>query len=194
MFAGGGTRFQMPVADTPHLLLPVPEGLLALAPRSLPNYRHLRYAGDDFSVALGRLAARDQTLVRALYEALSELLYAIADATTDDAQKWQAVILWKERHDIDRFIDEVREIGLASHAQGSSEELCQSHARRARRGAERAAGPLATPRLRAAQGGPAQAAVRAHARPPQDHAQHRWSAWTIRAARRTANPRPTPCA
>ena len=111
---------------TPHPLSSVPEPLLALAPGRLPNHRHLRYVGDDFSVALARLAARDQVLVRALYEALSELLYAIADTATDDAQKWQAITRWKDRHDLDRFIDEVREIGLASHAEASSEDLSKA--------------------------------------------------------------------
>ncbi len=116
----------MSVADILHPLSPIPEPLLALAPERLPNHRHLRYAGDDSSVALEQLAARDQVLVRGLYEALTQLLYAIADTATDDAQKWQAIILWKERHDPDQFIDEVREIGLASHAQGSSEELSKA--------------------------------------------------------------------
>ncbi len=116
----------MSVADTVHPWSPVPEPLLALAPARLPNYRSLRYMGDDFSVALERLAARDQVLVRGLYTALTELLYAIADTATDDAQKWQVITLWKARHDLDEFIDAVREIGLASHAQGSSEELSKA--------------------------------------------------------------------
>ena len=116
----------MSVADTPHPLSPISEPLLALAPGRLSNYRHLRYVGDDFSVDLAALAARDQVLVRSLYEALTELLYAIADTATDDAQKWQAILLWTKRHDLDRFIDEVREIGLASHVQGSSEELSKA--------------------------------------------------------------------
>ncbi len=64
--------------------------------------------------------------MRGLYDALTELLYAIADTNTDDAQKWQAITRWKERHDIDGFIDDVREIGLASHAEASSEELSKA--------------------------------------------------------------------
>ncbi len=34
--------------------------------------------------------------------------------------------LWKERHDLDRFIDEVREIGLGFPRPGSSEELSKA--------------------------------------------------------------------
>ncbi len=116
----------MTVAD---LVLPrssVPEPLLALAPTHLPNYRHVRYVGDDLCVTLQELAARDQVLVHGLYQALTELLSVITDTTTDDAWKWQAIILWKERHNLDRFIDQVREIGLASHAQNSTEELSKA--------------------------------------------------------------------
>ena len=72
------------------------------------------------------MAKRDQVLIRSLYGILSELLYAIADTTVDDVHRWQAITLWNERHDLDGFIDEVREIGLASHAQSSSEELAKA--------------------------------------------------------------------
>ena len=105
---------------------PIPESLLALAPTRLPNYRHLRYVGDDSFVALERLAERDQGLLHTLYQVLTELLYSIADTTTDDAQKWQAVGLWQERHDLDALIDQVREIGLASHKQAPSEEMSKA--------------------------------------------------------------------
>ena len=92
----------------------------------LPNYRHMRYLGDDLCVDLPRLAARDQVLLRSLYQALTELLYAIADTATDDAQKWHAITRWNERQDLDKFIDLVREIGLASHAQDSNEKLAKA--------------------------------------------------------------------
>ncbi len=97
-----------------------------MAPTHLRNHRHLRYVGDDSCVALEGLAQRDQMLLRDLYQALTELLYSIADTTTDDAQKWQAIGLWQERHNLDALIDQVREIGLASHAQASSEELSKA--------------------------------------------------------------------
>ena len=116
----------MPVADTVPPSSPIPEPLLALAPTRLPNYRHMRYLGDDLCVELQRLAARDQVLLRTLYGALSELLYAIADTATDDAQKWQAIKRWNERQDLDKFIDLVREIGLASHAQDTNEKLAKA--------------------------------------------------------------------
>ncbi len=107
-------------------LTPIPEPLLALAPTHLLNYRHLRYVGDDSCVALEALAERDQVLLRDLYQELTGLLYSIADTTTDDAQKWQAIGRWQELHDLDALIDQVREIGLASHEQASSEELSKA--------------------------------------------------------------------
>ena len=114
------------MAATVYPLSSIPEPLLALAPTHLPNYRHLRYMGDDLCVTLEQLAASDQVLLRDLYGTLTELLYAIADTTTDDARKWQAITSWKERHDLDGFIDRVREIGLASHAQNATEELAKA--------------------------------------------------------------------
>ncbi len=92
----------------------------------LPNRRHLRYIGDDAYVCLEQLAERDQTLVHGLYQALTELLYRIADTTTDDAQKWVAIATWQERHDLNALIDLVREIGLASHTQASNEDLAKA--------------------------------------------------------------------
>ena len=155
---------------TPHPLSSIPEPLLALAPKRLPNHRHPRYVGDDFSVDLAALAARDQVLVRGLYEALTELLYAIADTNTDDAQKWQAITRWKDRHDLDQFIDEVREIGLASHAQGSNEAL--SKAMHDVRGGALSAllGRLQLLDFAPPREGQLKPLVRAHARPPQNHA------------------------
>ena len=49
----------MSVADTVHPISSVPEPLLALAPSHLPNYRHLRYVGDNLCITLEELAARD---------------------------------------------------------------------------------------------------------------------------------------
>ena len=101
---------------------PVPASLLALAPLRLPNHRRLRYVGDDLCVGLEQLAARDQKLLHALYRRLNELLRLIADTATTDAQKWEGIQNWIERHDLDKFIDEVREIGLASHATPDPDE------------------------------------------------------------------------
>ena len=106
--------------------LPVAESLLALAPRHLPNRRRTRSFGDHLCVALERLATRDQTLVRALYETLAALLYAIVDTTTDDGQKWRDVTVWAERGRLDTLLDEVQELGKASHAQESSEGLAKA--------------------------------------------------------------------
>ena len=103
-----------------------PESFLTLAPWSLPNYRHLRYLGDDLCVSLDRLAARDQTLIRSLYEVLTELLYLIADTSNDDAQKWRSVGLWMERHDLDTIIDDARVIGHDSYDHAASEELAKA--------------------------------------------------------------------
>ena len=104
----------------------IPEPLLALAPRHLPNHRQMRYMGDDLCIDLEQLAARDQFLLHQLYRTLTELLYAIVDPATDDAQKWQAIISWQKRHGLDAFTDGVREIGLASHAQNSTEALAKA--------------------------------------------------------------------
>lgn len=117
---------QMSVPNPVSSSTPIPELLLALAPIHLPNHRHLRYVGDDSCVALEGLAESDQVLLRSLYQALTKLLFAIADSATNDAQKWQAVELWQKGHDLDALIDEVREIGLASHVQASSEELAKA--------------------------------------------------------------------
>ncbi len=106
--------------------LPIPESLRALAPLRLPNQRKERYQGDDLCIALTSLAVRDQTLVLAIYGTLSELLYAIADTSTDDARKWRDIMLWTQRHDLDAFIDRVRELGAASHAEASGEGLAKA--------------------------------------------------------------------
>lgn len=106
--------------------LPVSDSLLALAPLHLSNQRKERYQGDDLCIALTSLAVRDQTLVLGIYTTLGELLYAIADTSTDNAMKWQDVKQWTQRHNLDAFIDRVRELGEASHAEASSEELAKA--------------------------------------------------------------------
>ncbi len=105
---------------------PIDAALLALAPLRLRNFRQVRYTADDLCVALGQLAERDQTLIRRLYDDLTELLYLIADSATDDAQKWLAVDRWTQRHNLDVLIDEVREIGAASTVHGTSENLSKA--------------------------------------------------------------------
>ena len=107
-------------------LPPVAESLLSLAPLHLPNHRRVRYDGDDLCVSLGQLAARDQTLLGKLYATLSELLYAIANPSTSDAQKWQDVVRWALPQALDRLIDDVRELGSASHAEGSNEQIAKA--------------------------------------------------------------------
>ena len=108
----------MPTSPTPPKTdLPPPDAPLALAPLRLPNYRRVRYAADDLYVELDQLAARDQTLLRILYQRLTELLYLIADAATTDAQKWTGVQDWIDRHDLNEIIQEVRELGVASDLQ-----------------------------------------------------------------------------
>ncbi len=104
----------------------VPESLRNLAPEHLPNRRAARYQGDSLCVPLARLAPRDQTLLRDLYDVLNELLYAIADTATDDAGKWRDVARWSERHPVERVITEVRELGRASHEQMPGEELSKA--------------------------------------------------------------------
>ena len=114
-----------PAAPFP-VLSPVPETLLTLAPGNLPNYRKLRYVGDDLCVSLESLAARDQTLIRNLYGVLTELLYVIADTSSDDSGKWESLGSWSERHDLDRIIDDARVIGLDSYRRAASEELAKA--------------------------------------------------------------------
>ena len=103
-----------------------PGPLLALAPLRLPNHRRVRYAGDDLCIALDQLAARDAALLRRLYQRLSELLFTLADTATTDAQKWEQIQSWIERYDLDRIIDEVRDLGSASHAQNPGEKLAKA--------------------------------------------------------------------
>ncbi len=102
------------------------ETFLSLAPAELPNHRKHRFQGDGLSVELSGLAVRDRTLVSRFYQILTELLYAITGDTTSDAQKWSALEEWAKRHDMDRFIDEVRELGTASHAEHPSEALAKT--------------------------------------------------------------------
>ena len=101
----------------------VPAALLNLAPLRLPNHRQVRYVADDLCVRLEQLAGRDQTLLRDLYKKLSALLFTLADTGTDDAGKWEGVSRWIDRHNLDRLIDEVRELGLASQERDNSEML-----------------------------------------------------------------------
>ncbi len=105
---------------------PVPEALLALAPRHLANRRSERYQGDDLCVPLTHLTSRDQTLVLKIYKALGELLDAFADTSTDDAGKWQNALLWMQRHNLDAFINDVRELGETSHTEAASEKLAKA--------------------------------------------------------------------
>ncbi len=105
---------------------PITEALLALAPLRLPNFRKARYQGDDLCVTLEGLTAQDQASVRQSYQALSELLFSIADLSTDDDQKWQDVTRWLERHSLDALIEQARELGTTSHEQNSSEELARA--------------------------------------------------------------------
>ena len=105
---------------------PVAEPLLALAPLHLPSRRRVRFAGDDLCVSLERLAERDRSLIGKLYEALSKLLFAIADPTADDGKRWRGVLLWTQRHQMDAFIDQVRELGAATHTQDESEEVAKA--------------------------------------------------------------------
>ena len=105
---------------------PLAEALLALAPLRLPNFRKTRYQGDDLCVALEGLTVQDQTSLRWLYQALSELLFSIADFSTDDDQKWQDITRWLERYSLDTLIDKARELGTTSHEQNSSEALARA--------------------------------------------------------------------
>ena len=105
---------------------PLADSLLALAPFHLPNRRRTRYVGDDVCVALDSLAGRDRTLLTQLYGTLCELLSCMVATNTDDSQKWQEVIRWTETHSLDRIIDEVRELGVASYAQDSGEDLAKA--------------------------------------------------------------------
>ena len=105
---------------------PLSDKLSALAPLRLPNYRRTRYDGDNLCIHLDALAPRDQELLRALYMQLSELLYLIADLSTSDLQKWESVQAWLDRYDLDRIIDEVREIGHATHKVAPSEDLAKA--------------------------------------------------------------------
>ena len=111
---------------TPQIHSPVPDFLLALAPLRLPNHRRERYAGDNLCIALDQVAPRDQELLRNLYRQLNELLFTIADTSTTDAQKWEKVQGWIDRYDLDAIINEVRELGLASHEHDPGERLAKA--------------------------------------------------------------------
>ena len=105
---------------------PIAEALLALAPLRLPNLRKTRYQGDDLCVVLEGLTAQDQASIRWLYQALSELLFSIADLSTDDDRKWQDVTRWLEQYPLDTLIERARELGTSSHEQHSSEALARA--------------------------------------------------------------------
>ena len=104
----------------------LPELFLSLAPSRLRNYRHPRYLGDGLCVEMDELVPRDQELLRELYKKLSALLFTIADINTDDDAKWKEVEGWSERYDLDAFITEVREIGLATHEHHASEAVAKA--------------------------------------------------------------------
>ena len=105
---------------------PISDALLALAPLHLRNQRKERYQGDDLCIPLTDLAVRDQTLVSDIYQSLSALLYSIVDTSTDNAGKWREVRSWTRQYNLDGFIDKVRELGAASHAEVASEELAKA--------------------------------------------------------------------
>ena len=105
---------------------PIAQALLALAPLHLPNRRTSRYIGDNLCFPIEQLAERDQALLQHIYKVFSELLFTIGSPSTDDAQKWQEVVLWAERHHLDALIDEVRELGEASHIQVPGETLAKA--------------------------------------------------------------------
>ncbi len=110
----------------PRTVSPLPDSLLALAPLRLSNHRRVRYDGDNLCVHLDQLATCDQAILRGLYERLTELLNAIADTANTDAQKWVSIEGWIQKHDLDAVIDEVRELGLASHEQDPGEKLAKA--------------------------------------------------------------------
>ena len=105
---------------------PIPEGLLALAPLHLTNHRRTRYLGDDQCIASSALVERDRSLVRHIYEVLTELLLLISDQASNDARRWREVLRWAERHDPRLLVDEVRELGLASRAHHGDEAFAKS--------------------------------------------------------------------
>ena len=105
---------------------PIPEPLLTLAPARLRNFRALRYSGDDLYVKVDSLAPRDQQLIRKLYDSLSKLLFIIANTSKDNAELWQGIRSWVNQQNLDRIIDDAREIGLDSHAQNPSEPLAKA--------------------------------------------------------------------
>ena len=113
-------------SNRPGTLPPIPEILLALAPLHLPNRRSVRYIGEDQCIRLASLAERDQTLLRRLYDILTELLLLITNQPSDDTDRWHGVAKWTRRHDLDTLIDEVRELGAASYAEGASEGLAKA--------------------------------------------------------------------
>ncbi len=105
---------------------PIPEALLALAPTRLANHRTTRYQGDGLCVDLSRFAERDRTLLIRLYQILTELLYAVADASATDTQRWEAVVAWARHYDLDALIDEVRELGSASNEERPDEQMAKT--------------------------------------------------------------------
>ncbi len=103
-----------------------PESLLALAPTKLPNRRQVRYQGDDVCISMHTLAVRDQALLGNFYRALIQLLFILSNTANDDAGKWRDVTRWIEEHPIAVLVDELRELGDASDAQGSDEALSKA--------------------------------------------------------------------
>ncbi len=97
-----------------------------MAPLHLSNHRATRSCSDKLCIHLADLAENDQKILRDLYAVLSEFLNAIADKSTDDAQKWEEITRWTARHDLDALIDRVTELGSASRALGESEERAKA--------------------------------------------------------------------
>jgi nitrogen-specific signal transduction histidine kinase len=112
--------------DAANDLAPIAEPLFDLAPTSLPNRRVVRYVGDNLCVRLADLVENDRESVRNLYKILTDLLLAFVDTSTDDALKWQELNRWLEGCDLKKLIDDVRELGVASHDCAANEELAKA--------------------------------------------------------------------
>ena len=102
---------------------PIAQTLLVLAPLRLPNGQRTRSLGSALCVPLERFVARDQTLVRSLFETLTALHSAIVDPTADDLRKWRNVTLWAEPRKLDNLLNEVGELGTATREWDADETL-----------------------------------------------------------------------
>ena len=97
-----------------------------MAPLHLPNRRKNRYQGDHLHIAMEQLAPHDRTLLHGLYAVLSELLFVIADQSTDDVRKWQEVGRWTQRHNLDDLINKVQQLGTATRVEDIGESLAKA--------------------------------------------------------------------